>query len=206
MSLKAMAAVFDLPQSVGTSARCILLAMADHADDEGYCFPSVTKIEAKTAVSRSTVKRTRQDLVEAGWLAKIGSTHATEASRKGVDSCSRWLSIPVDRRPALYRLTFVTGAHHEPSGGSPDAERGSTVTPPGGSPRAPNHSVQPPINQAKHLSKKPADWNLNPETNTVEGFAAQYDYPQDVDAFSGDHSSGLSAAREALKDGKAKQQ
>jgi hypothetical protein len=37
--------------------RCILLALAEHADEEGRCWPSLTRLAALTEVDRRTVTR-----------------------------------------------------------------------------------------------------------------------------------------------------
>lgn len=46
----------------GSSKRFVLLALADRADDEGYCWPSVASICAKTGLCEKTVDRVRRGL------------------------------------------------------------------------------------------------------------------------------------------------
>lgn len=49
--------------------RYVLLAIADNANDSGYCWPSVDTIVNKCLLSKSTVLRCIADLESEGWLA-----------------------------------------------------------------------------------------------------------------------------------------
>lgn len=69
MSLKCMLWVFESSQSTG-SDRLVLLALADHADDETWkCWPSVPRIAHKAKVSERTVQRSIKTLEKIGELA-----------------------------------------------------------------------------------------------------------------------------------------
>ena len=48
--------------------RYIMLKLADNANDEGYCFPSLPEISARTRYSESTVRRAIHDLERLGYL------------------------------------------------------------------------------------------------------------------------------------------
>jgi hypothetical protein len=68
MSIHIMNAVWQHgPQD--TSARMLLLAIADCANDQGEAFPSVALLGQKSCMSKSTVLRTLQGLETAGWFA-----------------------------------------------------------------------------------------------------------------------------------------
>lgn len=88
MSIKVMSAVWEL--DLPGDEKLILLAFADHADDEGLCYPSIGRIAAKCCVSRSTIQRKIKSLVDRGVLAVsrgIGRTHTsryTVRPQKGV--------------------------------------------------------------------------------------------------------------------------
>lgn len=172
MSIRAMSAVFELPDGVGPIDRCILLAMADHADDDGYCFPSIARICSKAGVSEATIKRHRAKLLEDELLEKVGSVHARSVASK-IPACARWLCVPSARRPALYRLTFVGGAERAldgprgrtaaTRGGAHDATRGRTA--------APLTIIQPsgnPLGGGAELAPS-ALWDLDEEQNMVRG-------------------------------------
>lgn len=51
--------------------RYILLKLADNADQEGRCFPSMSDISVKTCYSESTIRRAIQNLSKGGWLTVI---------------------------------------------------------------------------------------------------------------------------------------
>lgn len=67
MSVQLMAAVFERGPG-NPHQRLLLLALADHADEAGVCWPSVDRLAAKCAVSARQVQRTLQQLQADGWL------------------------------------------------------------------------------------------------------------------------------------------
>ena len=77
------------------SAKLVLLALADHADEHGHCWPGIARIEQRTGLSRSTVIRA---------LAELETGRLIERTRRGTTSNS-------------YTLTSVTmtppKCHHD---------------------------------------------------------------------------------------------
>ena len=61
------------------SETLVLLAIADHADDRGHCWPSVDRIAAKARISARQTQRVISRLEAAGYLQidrpKTGRTH-----------------------------------------------------------------------------------------------------------------------------------
>jgi len=55
MSIKAMNWAWE--QNLAPSTKLVLLALADIADDSGYCWPSITTLSKKVGVSYRTVQR-----------------------------------------------------------------------------------------------------------------------------------------------------
>lgn len=55
MSIKLMSRVWELDLSNAESY--VLLALADHANDDGYCYPSIARVVWKTGYSRRNVQR-----------------------------------------------------------------------------------------------------------------------------------------------------
>jgi len=51
------------------SERFVLLALADNANDDGECWPSVATIARKTCMAERSVRRVFKRLCESGWLA-----------------------------------------------------------------------------------------------------------------------------------------
>lgn len=50
------------------SERLLMLAIADHAHDDGYAFPGIERLAIKTGISERQVMRLVQKLEEGGWL------------------------------------------------------------------------------------------------------------------------------------------
>lgn len=50
--------------------KLVLLALADHADDAGLCWPSITTLESRTGMSRATVCRKLAALETAGHIVR----------------------------------------------------------------------------------------------------------------------------------------
>lgn len=70
MSIKVMSAVWesDLP----AMERLIMLCLADHANDEGECYPSILRLCKRTGLSERAVQNNLKKLVEAGHLEVVG--------------------------------------------------------------------------------------------------------------------------------------
>lgn len=58
-------------ETTSSGERLVLLALADHAGEDGECFPSSGRIAAKTRVGRSTVRLHIERLVARGLLVKV---------------------------------------------------------------------------------------------------------------------------------------
>jgi hypothetical protein len=86
MSVRVMAAVWDHSTTEGTDL-LVLLALADHADHDGYAWPSVDRLAAKCRVHRATVFRSLQACEAAGELVRTSGGGRGQAN--------------------LYRLTVV---------------------------------------------------------------------------------------------------
>jgi hypothetical protein len=70
MSVKVSAWVWENgPEQ--TSEKLLLLALADHANDDGICYPSVDRLSIMVACSPRHVRRLRDSLIEQGYLSKI---------------------------------------------------------------------------------------------------------------------------------------
>lgn len=62
-----MAKVFDLPE-MGPTKRLIMLALADHADDAGRCYPSIDRLANRTGLSERAVRNNIRTLESQGFL------------------------------------------------------------------------------------------------------------------------------------------
>ncbi|UCJ16933.1 helix-turn-helix domain-containing protein [Pseudomonas sp. MM211] len=68
MSIKAMNWAWEQP--LPPVPKLVLMALADNADDHGYCWPKMKTIAAKCSTSERTVQRTIKTLLAAGLLKK----------------------------------------------------------------------------------------------------------------------------------------
>lgn len=53
-----------------TAAKFVLVSLADQANDDGYCWPSVAKLSIRTALSERAVQGALAELVDAGYLVR----------------------------------------------------------------------------------------------------------------------------------------
>lgn len=72
MSIKVMSSVWDSSEQSG-SALLLLLALADFADEDGYCWPTTETLAQKIRMSMRTVLRMVEQLESAGELYVIHS-------------------------------------------------------------------------------------------------------------------------------------
>lgn len=113
MSVKALSAVFEESRAAN-SAFVVLLAMADWADHNGRCWPSLMQIARKARVSRATAAVAINELIGLGELEKVRGGHAPDR-----DDDEAPASVRAQRRNA-YRITLVKG---KPAGGGLDSGR-----------------------------------------------------------------------------------
>lgn len=99
MSVRVLALVWD-GFDRGGSELLAMLALADWADDDGRCFPSISSIARKTRLSRSQVQRVVHRLIAAGDVV------VTENASGGAPGSSRRYRLALDR---LTGRTDATG-------------------------------------------------------------------------------------------------
>ena len=71
MSIRLMSRVWDETKFKGTEL-LVLLTMADHANDEGVCWPSLARIAVRARCTRRQVSRCMERLKAEGWITVIG--------------------------------------------------------------------------------------------------------------------------------------
>ena len=85
MSIKLMSAVWERDDLTSTQ-KLVLLALADWANDEGLCWPSVDRVALKASLTSRGVQKTIRALEEMQFLRK------EEIKGRGN---KYWISIPV---------------------------------------------------------------------------------------------------------------
>ena len=73
MSIKVMSAVWER-EDLDASERLVMLSLADHADDDGVCYPSIARLCKRTSMSDRGVQKILSRLQERGFLrVEIGA-------------------------------------------------------------------------------------------------------------------------------------
>lgn len=121
MSIKAISWAWD--QQLKAVPKLILLALADHANDEDYtCWPSITHIAKKTGLGRSTVIDNINKLADTGYVRRtsVGNiSGATTTYQVLVPSPATGLASPA----------AGLGLVQQPDGSSPAAGHGTVIEP-----------------------------------------------------------------------------
>ncbi|MDF4579352.1 helix-turn-helix domain-containing protein [Vibrio parahaemolyticus] len=85
MSIKIQSYAWDILAFKGNT-KLVVLCLADFANDEGCCWPSLSTVARKSGVSVSTVKSIIKSLVEGGWLSKKTRSKIGTDGRRVADS------------------------------------------------------------------------------------------------------------------------
>ena len=117
MSIRVMALVWERPD-LDPYERLMMLSLADHADDEGVCFPSIARLCARTGMKERGAQTVLKRLAEKGHLRV-----EMNAGRKGTN---RYI-ITLTPAPDAPR-TRCTPAQDAPITPAPDA--GASDAPP----------------------------------------------------------------------------
>lgn len=128
MSIKVMSEVWATPCG-STSAKIVMLAIADHANDNGHAWPSITGIAKKCDMSRRNVMRIIQSLEKDGLLKPNRDPGRT----------TRYSIQLVTLRQRCQRVTGDKCA----STGDTVSKTGDTVSPKPSEPSKPSKKVEP---------------------------------------------------------------
>ncbi|MFV8385984.1 helix-turn-helix domain-containing protein [Vibrio parahaemolyticus] len=127
MSVKIMSYVWDIPAFKG-SDKLVMLCLADFANEDGFCWPSIETIARKSGVSISTVKAVLKKLASEQWLTKKNQFKKIDG--KSVRASNQYLLHVARLRKFAYEAAdYLSGAQSqqpdsEPSNGEqPDSER-----------------------------------------------------------------------------------
>jgi hypothetical protein len=105
MSAKATNWVWEESQSTG-SARLVLLALADWANEKGVCFGSYRGLAKKTRLSVATVTRSLRELEAAGEVKQLEPGNFGPMAARPL--ASDWLLPKVDRAQSEHVLNLST--------------------------------------------------------------------------------------------------
>lgn len=126
--------VFDL--ELPPTPKLILLVLADHADDQGFCFPSTATIARRASVSERTLSRVLSKLEDQGYIAR-SRRHLANGNRTSdgylltPDQATDW---QLDQPPSVQDQPPTVASTGEPSVEPPvttTARTRATQMPPG---------------------------------------------------------------------------
>ena len=174
MSVRIMAAVWEL-DGLDPQHKLVALAFADHANDDGLCYPSVKRIAAKCNFSVRHVRRIKAGLAAVGLLAVVrrrsGTSDLIQITPKSYTGQRiHWNS---DAELAVTRTKDVT----PDTGVTPDGDvrGGRTQASAGvGQPRPPNHQLT--INESSKGERAERAW---PAGLNIAAFENYLEYRQD---------------------------
>ncbi|WP_188233295.1 helix-turn-helix domain-containing protein [Vibrio sp. Y2-5] len=87
-----MSFVWDNMELKGNN-KLVMLCLADFANDEGYCYPSIETIARKSGIAESTTKGVIKRLVEGGFLQKKQRSKLGDSGRRVATSNAYYLNI-----------------------------------------------------------------------------------------------------------------
>jgi len=195
MSVAIISAVWEFP--VKPAARkLVLVALADHADVDGNCFPSSGRLSERCGMSARSVQRHIDELCEDGYMSKI------ERRRRPDGTLGTWLykvhTTPVS--PSESHTTSVAephdicGSHHTTSVAEPHDT--SVAAEP-----SLNHHDEPSLNRHPQISAQPTPAASSDVDVFDDMFEAFWDaYPRKVGK-----PSAKRTLRTALKDAEPQQ-
>jgi len=118
MSVRVMSAVFE-SRILGPVERLVMLALADHADDAGRCYPSNARLQDRTGLSERAVRANIRKLEDAGFLAIAmnagqGGANVYIVRPDGAPNAPRHEMPPGTPRPTPRHMVPVGGAPYAP--------------------------------------------------------------------------------------------
>lgn len=119
MSIKLMTAVWDR-EDLSSTQKLVLLSLADWANDEGLCWPSIDRLATKTSMAGRSVQRIIRDLESMGFVRR------DEVLGKGN---RYWISIPLTEcHPCPSVTPPLTESHPTPDTVSPNTSNTHQLT------------------------------------------------------------------------------
>ena len=152
MSVKLMSAAWDMALPMGQ--KMLLLALCDHANDDGVCYPSQEKLAQKCSMGERTV------ISHIQWLERHGIV-----SRERRQNTQR-------RKSDLYQITLGNYTP-EPANSAPANSAPANSAPAKFSPEPANFAPSEPANFAPSYKEEPSVFNHQIEPSEIgSGIAA----------------------------------
>lgn len=116
MSVQWLAWAFDeLPPEVKNSDRLVFLSLANHASEEGVCWPGRKTVAREAGISSRTLDRCLVSLARAGWIRrKVNGAPQEMMRRKGVNNAPNLFQLT--KTPHEFESTRAFRNVEDPSG------------------------------------------------------------------------------------------
>lgn len=133
-----MSAIFD-SKTLGPTERLIMLALADHADDAGRCYPSMRRLQERTGLSERAVQTNVRALTDKGYLRVI------VGGGKGNANVYFVSANPASETPY----------HMHPAADAPQTPQQVRSNPAAGAPEPSGTTIEPSVEAAPRRRRKP---------------------------------------------------
>lgn len=140
------------------TAKNVLLALAEHANPDGKCWPSWKRVAAMVGCSRATVARAIRDLEEAGLIRRVAQYHDRGGQTSSVYTLMMGEGLP--------RLAMTAKAVHPPSQHDTETPRLTKRPPPQSQPEMDPVASEDP---APSLGDTPRTSQREPKNTNIKG-------------------------------------
>lgn len=140
MSIALMTEAWKL-QGLTSTQKLVLLSLADNANDQGECYPSIAQVSTRTCLSERAVRNAIRDLEDMGYVRSV--------SRLGTSTMYHLSTSPVSDAPPARRAAPAANAprHQMPPTPAPDAPPPRHDVPPTPARGAPKPSFNRQLNR-----------------------------------------------------------
>jgi len=160
MSIRLMSQVWEDTRIESQAELIVLLALADHARDDGLCWPSMRSIAAKARIEERSAQRIIRRLIEKGMIELVAQGGCTD----GCNIPNRYRVIGSEP-PQAHGVTPSQGIRGDSASPRDDREHKKGVTQ-----GHPNHQIEPLTERitktCPQLREKPANGNEPTEVSS----------------------------------------
>ncbi len=150
-----MSAIFE-SETLGPTQRLIMLALADHADDAGRCYPSIARLCQRTGLGERAVQGNIRALVAAGFITVVPNAGQGLANLYFVRATPASDAPPQEMHPRRRCTSTPASRAETPAADAPKPSR-TTIEP------SEEPPVGPPAVKLPDKARLPEDWALSDE-------------------------------------------
>lgn len=122
MSVKIMSAIFE-SEDLPPTERLIMLSLADHADDNGRCYPSIARLCRRTGLKERAVQSNIKSLVAKGYVTIIPNAGQGLANLYFIRATPAADAPPQEMHPRTKRTPTPASNAETPAADAPKPSR-----------------------------------------------------------------------------------